>query len=143
MVYKRAIVVIHGMGEQRPLDTLDGFMGALLSQYGKPNRRFYSRPARFAESYEARRYIVPPIFDDSDDSTDRRPQTEVFEYHWSHLMRENRLVTRPEGAARGRCAGRGAHHNAADPVDAAPVVDVCAASRPQATAYAAVSVLTL
>ncbi len=86
--YRRAIVVIHGMGEQRPLDTLDRLAEAVLSEYAPDRREYFSRPTRIGDSYEARRYIIPGIYDDS---ADARPQTDLFEYHWSPLMTGNRL----------------------------------------------------
>lgn len=89
VAYRQAVVVVHGMGEQKPLAALRGFVGAVLSQYGPDNRVYYSRPSPVSNSYEARRYIIPPIYDEA--SPDRRPQTEVFEYHWAHLMQGNRL----------------------------------------------------
>ncbi len=86
---RQAVLVIHGMGEQRPLETLDGFVGAVVSQFAEGNRAYYSHPDRASGSFEARRYIIPPIYDEDD--PDFRPQTELFEYHWSHLMTGNRI----------------------------------------------------
>lgn len=88
MQYRQAVLVIHGMGEQRPLETLSGFADAVLSQFSAANRQFYSRPAKVSDSYEGRRYIIPPIYEAG---ADARPQIELFEYHWSHLMTGNRL----------------------------------------------------
>jgi hypothetical protein len=86
---RQAVVVIHGMGEQRPLDTLNGFIDAALppTSGGKPF--FYSRPDRITDSYESRRYLAPrqPLVGEPE----RYAQTEFFEYHWAHLMKGNRL----------------------------------------------------
>ena len=58
---RTAVVVVHGMGEQRPMDTLDGFVKTALrprSVDGGQNwDYYYSRPAVITGSYEARRYI--------------------------------------------------------------------------------------
>lgn len=85
---RTAVVVVHGMGEHRPLETLNNFIDAGLPPVGGV-RRFYSRPDGVTESYESRRYLAP-----------RQPrgaepelyaQTEYFEYHWSYLMQGNEL----------------------------------------------------
>jgi hypothetical protein len=77
------VVIVHGMGEHRPGDALNGFINAGLPADGSGRRLFYSRPDTVTDSFEARRYIAP--------ATAARPQTEFFEYHWAHLMRGNRL----------------------------------------------------
>ncbi|MEO8511580.1 MAG: hypothetical protein ABI534_10115 [Chloroflexota bacterium] len=86
---RQAVVIIHGMGEHRPLDTLNQFIGSGL-QPVEGKRRFYSRPDQVTKSYESRRYLAP-----------RQPpnpaqrgvyeQTEFYEYHWAHLMQGNKL----------------------------------------------------
>ncbi|WP_274562439.1 hypothetical protein [Streptomyces spiramyceticus] len=68
------------MGEQRPLDALNGFVKSGLPA---GQRRFFSRPDIVTGSYESRRFLAP--------ATKDRPQTEFFEYHWAHLMQGNRL----------------------------------------------------
>ena len=86
---RQAVVIIHGMGEHRPLDALSEFIRAgLRAVDGK--RQFYSRPDRVTKSFESRRYLAP-----------RHPanptlpatyeQTEFYEYHWAHLMQGNRF----------------------------------------------------
>jgi len=84
---RTAVVVVHGMGEQLPLETLRHFvMTGLPTFEGK--REYFSRPALITGSFEARRMLAP-----------RRPlsgpishgQTEFFEYHWSYKMTGNRL----------------------------------------------------
>ena len=85
---RQAVVVIHGMGEQRPLDTLNEFINAGLEPDQKKARLYYSRPDEVTDSYEARRYLAPPRHKDNEEL---RAQTEFFEYHWAHLMQGNRL----------------------------------------------------
>ena len=87
---RQAVIIVHGMGEHRPLETLNGFVEAGLPPYQGTKRYFYSRPDRVTKSYEARRYLAP-----------RQPrlggepelyaQTEFYEYHWAHLMQGNKL----------------------------------------------------
>ena len=58
-----AVVVVHGMGEQRPMETLDGFVKTALRPRIVDGEQkwdyYYSRPAVVTGSYEARRYIAP------------------------------------------------------------------------------------
>lgn len=85
---RQAVVVIHGMGEQRPLETLSEFIGAALVADGSGNKLFYSRPDQVVDSYESRRYLAPALHGRMGEV---RAQTEFFEYHWAHLMQDNRL----------------------------------------------------
>lgn len=85
---RQAVVIVHGMGEQRPLDTLNGFVNAALDPDGCNTPEFYSRPDDVTDSYESRRYLAPAL---TCDGKEVRAQTEVFEYHWAHLMQGNRL----------------------------------------------------
>ena len=83
---RQAVVVVHGMGEQRPLEALNRFIDTAIpgAASADPDEVvFYSRPEAVTGSYESRRYLAP--------ETDRYAQTEFFEYHWAHLMEENQL----------------------------------------------------
>jgi hypothetical protein len=85
---RNAVVVVHGMGDQRPLDTLKGFVHTALRR--KSDRTwdyYYSRPAEVTGSFEARRFIARPL----GGMPPKQCQTEVFEYHWSYLMTGNRF----------------------------------------------------
>ncbi|WP_231514549.1 hypothetical protein [Mycobacterium sp. URHB0044] len=93
---RTAVVVVHGMGEQRPMDTLDGFVKTALhplSDLFPPTDKkweyYYSRPAEITGSYEARRYIARPLRTKSDV---KQGQAEIYEYHWSYLMTGNRFA---------------------------------------------------
>ena len=90
-----AVVVVHGMGEQRPMETLDGFVKTALRPRivdGEPKwDYYYSRPAEITGSYEARRYIAPRRADVTGPDG-IQGQTEIYEYHWSYLMTGNRFA---------------------------------------------------
>jgi hypothetical protein len=58
---RQAVVVIHGMGEQLPLDTLRGFIDTALEPDEHGNRRYYSRPESVTGSYESRRFLAPRV----------------------------------------------------------------------------------
>lgn len=73
----QAIVIIHGMGEHRPMATLRGFMAGAFR--GEP--RVYSQPDPDSDSFELRRFQVA--------RRPGRPRTFVYEYYWTHLMRGN------------------------------------------------------
>ena len=75
---RAAVVVVHGMGEKRPLETFDGFVRtALHSHDGKWDYR--SRPPEVTDTYEARRYVAPGGI-------------EFFEYHWPFMMTAGRYA---------------------------------------------------
>lgn len=85
---RQAVVIVHGMGEQRPLDMLNRFIDAAIPGTTKVVRGsdlpvYYSRPVSESDSYEARVYLARETKD--------YPQTEFYEYHWSHMMQGNKL----------------------------------------------------
>lgn len=86
---RTAVVIVHGMGEHRPLDTLNGFIDAGLPAVAG-TRRFYSRPDGVTESYESRRYLAPR-HPEHGVEPELYAQTEFFEYHWAYLMQGNEL----------------------------------------------------
>ncbi|WP_242453502.1 hypothetical protein [Mycolicibacterium sp. P9-64] len=95
---RTAVVIVHGMGEQRPMDTLDGFvktalhpLSGLYPQTSRTWDYYYSRPAEITGSYEARRYISRPLTDNSSPEP-KQGQAEIYEYHWSYLMTGNRFA---------------------------------------------------
>jgi hypothetical protein len=95
---RTAVVIVHGMGEQRPMETLDGFVKTALhplsALYPTTQRKwdyYYSRPAEITGSYEARRYISRPLTDKSS-AEPKQGQAEIYEYHWSYLMTGNRFA---------------------------------------------------
>jgi hypothetical protein len=82
---RQAVVIIHGMGEQRPLETLNTFIRVALPG---SDSVLYSRPDTVTQSFESRRYLAPrsPI-----EGPEVYAQTEFYEYHWAHLMQGNRI----------------------------------------------------
>lgn len=69
---KQAIVVIHGIGEQRPLATIRGFVTALTDGLIR------SKPDRLSESFELRRFSLK--------QNRSMPPTDVYELYWAHHM---------------------------------------------------------
>ena len=75
-INRQAIVIIHGIGEQRPLGTLKSFVRSFRGA-----STFYSKPERMTSSFEARRIKLRRL----DDGTDWI-ETDFYEYYWAHLM---------------------------------------------------------
>jgi hypothetical protein len=84
---RTAVVIVHGMGEQLPLETLYRFVKSALPRVSG-TRKYYSRPEGITESFEARRCLAPRVA-----SREKviYGQTEFFEYHWSYKMTGNKL----------------------------------------------------
>jgi hypothetical protein len=80
---RQAIVLIHGIGEPRPMATLRAFVSGILSEEPAPAATVRSKPDRLSESYELRRLVA--------DGTRARPTTDFFEYYWAHHMEGNRI----------------------------------------------------
>lgn len=86
---RQAVVIVHGMGEQRPQQTLHRFIGAALAPRQDGKDYYYSEPDRVSDSFESRLYRAtrePTIGD-----PEVHAQTDFYEYHWAHLMQGNRL----------------------------------------------------
>jgi len=76
---RTAVVVVHGMGEKRPMETFDEFVRtALHANAGKWD--LLPRPVEITGSYEARRYSAP------------EHHTEFFEYHWRFLLTADKFA---------------------------------------------------
>ena len=71
---RTAVVIVHGMGEKRPMETLDDFAKTALRP--RTDREttwdYHPLPAEITDTYEARRFASA--------------QAEIYEYHWSFLM---------------------------------------------------------
>jgi hypothetical protein len=87
---RTAVVIVHGMGEQRPLDMLKKFIRTALKPVGGKWSYYYSRPTEITDSYEARRYIAREVI--AKGGAVEQWGAEVFEYHWSYLMTGNKLA---------------------------------------------------
>lgn len=87
---KIAVVVIHGMGEQRPMETLWGFVDAAWthdSHVIHPSRaETFAKPDNITGAFELRRVTTRQ----GKGATGRR--VDFFEFYWAHLMRGNTLA---------------------------------------------------
>jgi hypothetical protein len=81
---KTAVVVVHGMGEQRPMQTLWGLVEALWAydETASGQREFlYTKPDDISGSFELRRITT------SKGAAGKR--FDFFEFYWAHLMSGN------------------------------------------------------
>ncbi len=85
---KQAVLLIHGIGEQRPMDTLRGFVKAVWEtdkkvqdEYAKPGT--WSIPDTISDSYELRCLTTS--------KNKNEVYTDFYEYYWAHLMEGNKI----------------------------------------------------
>jgi hypothetical protein len=111
---KTAVVMIHGMGEQWPMETLRGFVQAAWTadpEMTSPghNDQIYSKPDTITGSFELRRITT------RDWSGKAQRRVDFFEFYWAHLMQGNtaaavigwlrRLLVRPRSRVPDRLVG--------------------------------------
>jgi hypothetical protein len=72
---KQAVVLIHGIGEQRPMDTVRGFVRAVLTPKEADDPAYWSKPDRMSELFELRRL-----------TSRGHPATHFFEYYWAYNL---------------------------------------------------------
>lgn len=87
-IQRQAVVFIHGMGEQRPMDTLRSFVKGVQSlllqkDESEKNAVIRSKPDGISEIYETRRLNLS--------ASRNRPSTDFYEFYWAHNMRDNKL----------------------------------------------------
>lgn len=80
---RQAVVVIHGIGEQRPMSTLRSFVNAVIPEpNGKGRIKFHNKPDRMSETFELRKLQSL--------QTRRAPITDFYEYYWAYHMEGTR-----------------------------------------------------
>jgi hypothetical protein len=78
-----AVVILHGIGEQRPMETLRGFVKGItdwiknFQSVEKP--RYWSRPDGISELYETRMITM--------ETHEENPKTDFYEFYYAHHMR--------------------------------------------------------
>ena len=75
--FKQAVLLIHGIGDQRPMSTLRSFVEAVLNDNKDQEAIFLNKPQQISDLYELRRYTI-----------EKRgiPKTHFYEFYWAHLM---------------------------------------------------------
>lgn len=80
---RQAVVVIHGIGEQRPMSTLRSFVNAVIPVPSNTGRvKFHSKPDRMSETFELRKLQSL--------QTRSAPITDFYEYYWAYHMEGTR-----------------------------------------------------
>ena len=77
---RQALILIHGIGEQRPMETLRGFVDGVLDQPASTSQadaRYYSKPDFLSGNHELRRLVS---------AGGRGDRTDFYEFYWAHLM---------------------------------------------------------
>ncbi|MDZ7876607.1 MAG: hypothetical protein U5L45_03005 [Saprospiraceae bacterium] len=69
---RQAVVVIHGIGNQQPMDTLRGFVSRLL----RPDDKMYSSPNRLTDNLELRKLSIG------------HKNTDFYEFYWANLVKD-------------------------------------------------------
>jgi hypothetical protein len=82
---RQAVVVIHGIGEQRPMDTVRGFVDAVMPQPLNPKKpKFWSKPDPLSELFELRKLTTP--------QSRSMPPTDFYEYYWAYQAEGTKVV---------------------------------------------------
>ncbi|MCX2484627.1 hypothetical protein [Pedobacter sp. MR2016-24] len=85
-IKRQAVIVIHGMGEQRPTDTLRSFVDGVKWQMeqndpSEVNVKVRSKPDSIGDIYETVRLSMESNYKAA------RPITDFYEFYWAHNMR--------------------------------------------------------
>ena len=83
MTTKQAVLLIHGVGEQKPMQTLRGFVDAVWTRHTEIHHDYagsgiWSKPYNLSSSFELRRLATP--------QNKAGIETHFFELYWAHLM---------------------------------------------------------
>lgn len=77
---KQAVVLLHGIGEQKPMETLRSFVAAILPPADKGQEQYWSKPDPMSELFELRRLQTPG-----------RTKTHFYEYYWAYHVEGTKL----------------------------------------------------
>lgn len=86
---RQAVVIIHGIGEQRPIETLRGLVKGIAKHWQYKNGAgkealFWEKPDHAYGNYETRKMT---LLDEDDNS-----KTDFFELYWAHHMQQNSFL---------------------------------------------------
>lgn len=83
-IKRQAVLVIHGMGEQKPMDTLREFVESIAPEIPNSKKpKFYNKPDVLSETFELRRLTANEQYHSF--------KTDYFEYYWAHKMSGTKL----------------------------------------------------
>lgn len=78
--YTQAVVIIHGIGEQYPMETVRAFADAVLPEPEQGGEKYFVRPDPLSESFELRKL-----------QNRSQPRTHFFEYYWAYKVEGTNL----------------------------------------------------
>jgi len=82
---RQAVVVIHGIGEQKPMDTVRAFVDAVMPLPSNPVKpKFWSKPNPMSALFELRKLVTP--------QSRTMPPTDFYEYYWAYQARGTKFV---------------------------------------------------
>lgn len=79
---KQALIIIHGIGEQQPGQTLTEFVRGVFGEGVGPGR--WVKPDTLLGSFETRKVTLQAVRPNP--NTEGRPTTDVYELYWAHLI---------------------------------------------------------
>jgi hypothetical protein len=84
---RQAVVIIHGIGEQRPMETLRAFVAGALGVEKEALKKFvFSKPDRIDDTLELRRLSVSTRENVKESPLEKSCETDFYELYWQHLM---------------------------------------------------------
>jgi hypothetical protein len=82
-VTKQAVIFIHGIGEQQPMDTLRHFVEAVIGKSQDPiHPTYWSKPDTLSQNFELRRL----------QTVNGRVTTHFYEFYWAHMIQDSKLI---------------------------------------------------
>lgn len=80
---RQAVILVHGIGEQRPGELLREFVANVFD--GSRGERYHLKPDLVSSLFELRLASVPRVDRD-------RPTTDIYELYWAHLIRDTTVA---------------------------------------------------
>lgn len=82
---KQAVVIVHGIGEQRPMETVREFVETVWAKdKSLKNTRFWSKPSEVSQSYEQRRLTTDYAEIVGSKTDEKTTRVDFYEYYWAH-----------------------------------------------------------
>lgn len=82
---KQAVVIVHGIGEQRPMETVREFVETIWAKdKSLKNTRFWSKPSEVSQSYEQRRLTTDSAEIVGSRTNEQTTRVDFYEYYWAH-----------------------------------------------------------
>jgi hypothetical protein len=78
--HTQAVVIIHGIGEQHPMETVRAFADAVLPEPEQGGEKYFVRPDPLSESFELRKL-----------QNRSQPRTHFFEYYWAYKVEGTKI----------------------------------------------------